>query len=272
MSIDQFAHMLRHTATGGGDITPYRYGHIATYDMDQHRIRAIIPSLTDQDGTPMLSPWMPMGTLSAGAGFGIQVIYAGGASTTNPTAGEQVLVGFFDRQRGVSAVPCMFFHANHPPPATNLPKKSDGYGSDAAKPAPGDVIISAPSATEGGANSFVRMRQSGDVEAWIAGKLLADAIGDVDVTTETGNVNVNVTKGDANIIVAQGNATIQAAQTVNVVGAAIRLGKALNDTLLQLCNSAFWTNFSLHTHNRGAPPDPQFQPTQAMLTQTVTAE
>lgn len=268
--MDEFGHLIRHAASMGGEATPFRYGHIASYDPMQHRVRCIIPSLNDQDGVPLLSNWMPMGTLSAGAGFGVQVIYRGGATVTNPTDGEQVMIGVFDRQRGVAAVPCMFYHASNQPPATNLPTMQDGYSGAADPVVPGDLIISAPPAQEGGANSFIRLRQSGAIQIWSAGQVSADVIGGVSVVVNTGNVDLTVAQGDATVAVTQGNATLQAAQTVNIIGAAIRLSSALADALQQLCNAAFWTNFNTHTHNRGAPPD---QPaTESMLTQTVTAE
>lgn len=263
MQGDEFGHMIRHLATQGGDLTPFRYGHIASYDATQHRVRCIIPSMTDQDGTPLLSGWMPMGTLSAGSGFGIQAVYQGGASVANPTAGEQVLIGVFDRQRGVAAVPCIFYHANSKPPATNLPTTEDGYASNASAVQPGDLIISAPPQQAGGANSFVRLRQSGVIEVWSAGALNADVQGDINVTNEGAN-NISVTCPN-------GNVTVQAPNgTVNIIGAAVRLGRAITDSMLQLCNSAFATNFSTHTHGGGPPPD---QPTtQVMLTQTTVAE
>lgn len=262
MQGDEFAHLIRHMATQGGDAVPFRYGHIASYDPTQHRVRCIIPSMTDQDGTPLLSPWMPMGTLSAGAGFGIQQIYAGGATAANPTAGEQVLIAIFDKQRGVSAVPAVFFNAGANPPATNLPTTQDGYGSNAAPVAPGDLIISAPSQQTGGANSFIRARKSGVIEVWCAGALNADVLGDINATTETGNLSVTVSKGNATVSVPNGTASVYAT--------AIRLGKAATDTLLQLLNSAFWTNFNIHTHGSG--PVPTQQATQAMMTQVTTAE
>jgi hypothetical protein len=262
MHADQFGHMLRHVATQGGDVTPFRYGHIASYDPTQHRVRCIIPSMTDQDGTPLLSPWMPMGTLSAGSGYGVQVIYAGGATVENPTAGEQVLIAFFDKQRGVAAVPCLFHNTTAKPPATDLPTTADGYSAGADAAVPGDIIIAAPPATAGGANSFVRIRQSGQIQIWSAGQVSADIVGGLTATVNTGDATVTVLKGSATLSAAQG--------TVNIVGSAIRLSKAIGDQLLQLCNSAFWNNFNIHHHGNGAGPTPPAD--QTMLTQVLTAE
>lgn len=254
MSGDQLVHMLRHVSSQGGDLVPFRYGHVANYDPTQHRARVIIPSMTDDTGQPLLSGWMPVSTMSSGVGYGVQVILQGGATADNPTGGEQVLVGVFDRQRGVAAVLAQFYHGNAPPPATNLPTQKDGFGSDATAAVPGDVIISAPPATSGGANSFVRLRQSGVIEIWAAGAVNADVQGPVNIVAEGTNP-----------------ITIQAAGgVVNILGAAVRLGRAATDTLKQLLTIDFWTNFNVHTHGAGPVPD---QPaTQAMLTQTTTAE
>lgn len=254
--------MIRHAAALGGDTTPFRYGHIATYDPAQHRVRCIIPSMSDENGNPLLSGWMPMGTLSAGAGYGMQVIYQGGATVTNPTAGEQVMISVFDRQRGVAAVPCMFYHAASTPPATNLPSKEDGYNTAADVSVPGDVIISAPSQTAGGANSFIRVRTSGQIQIWSAGPVTADVIGGLTATVNTGDVDITVAKG---------NATVQATTgVVNVLGTAIRLAANLTDAVLSLCNYNLWTTFNVHTHGNSGPPSPQALP--SALTTIVSAE
>lgn len=270
MSLDQFAHMLRHTASQGGDIKPHVYGHIASYDPDQHRVRCIIPSMTDQDGNPLLSPWMPMGTMSAGAGYGIQVIYQGGATAQNPTSGEQVQINLFDKQRGVSAVPCTYFHATNKPPATNLPTTDDGYSAAADQVAAGDIIISAPPAQSGGANSFVRVRKNGQIQIWSAGLVSADVIGGLTATINTGDANITIAKGDATLTATQGNVTVQSAQTVNILSAAIRLGANLADNLLRLCKDNFRTIYNAHTHPNNGFPVPLADDTT--VTSIVTAE
>ena len=223
MSADQLTHLIRHAASQGGDVTPYRYGHIATYDPLLHRVRCVVPSMTDQDGTPSLSGWMPLATMSAGDGYGVQVIPFGGATVDDPTAGEQVVIGVFDRQRGVAAVQAMFYHANAPPPATNLPTAADGFGADATAATPGDVIISAPPVTAGGANSFVRLRQSGVIEIWAAGATNIDVIGDVNVKTETGNVAVTAVKGNATVSALAGVVDFDT-PTVNCSGTVVATG------------------------------------------------
>jgi hypothetical protein len=279
MSLDQFAHMLRHVATQGGEEKPHVYGHIASYDPMQHRVRCIIPSMMDQDGVPTLSPWMPMGTMSAGAGYGIQVIYQGGATVENPTAGEQVKIDLFDKQRGVSVSPCTFFHATNRPPATNLPTTADGYGTAADAAVAGDVIISAPSQQPGGANSFIRVRKSGQVQVWSAGLVSADVIGGINVTVNTGDVNITIAQGNASITLAQGNATltaatgnvtVQAAQTVNIIGAVIRFSSAVGDALHSLCTDVFQGLYNRHTHPNNGVPNLQADATS--MTRVVSAE
>jgi hypothetical protein len=205
---------------------------------------------------------MPMGTLSAGNGYGVQVIYQGGATVDNPTAGEQVLIATFDRQRGVSAVPCMFYGGGITPPNADLPKQSDGFSTSATAGAPGDVIISAPPAQAGGANSFIRLRQDGTIQIWAAGQVSADIQGGLSATVNTGNVNLTVNQGNATIMAASG--------TVSVFATAIMLGKAAGDTLLTLCTSAFQALFNSHTHGEGPPPDQQAGPNT--MTSVVTAE
>lgn len=268
--MDQLGHMIRHVAQQGGEPTPFRYGHIATYDPALHRVRCIIPSMTDQDGNPTLSPWMPIGTLSAGAGFGVQVVYQGGATIQNPTAGEQVLIATFDRQRGVSAVAGIFYHSNSVPPSTNLPTTDDGYSVAADPAVPGDVIISTPPTTDGGANSFVRLRKDGTIQIWSAGQVSANIIGGLSATVNTGDVDLNVAKGSVNANIATGNATVTCRGVVSIFAGAIKLGAAVSDALLQLCNTRLWEVFNAHGHPGGGPPSPQ-APDDA-LTTVLTAE
>lgn len=209
---DELVHLFRQAAQQGVlEYRPHIYGHIASYDPLKHRVRCIVPSLTDEDGTPLLTPWMPMGTLSAGDGYGIQVVYKGGANADNPTAGEQVEISLYDRVRGVAAATSVFHHATTPPPATNLPKKDDGYPDDAAAIAGGDVIISTDSPTKGAANTFMRFRANGDLEVWGCTVLNANILGDINATTVNGNINATASKGDVSVLASLGNISVTAA-------------------------------------------------------------
>lgn len=225
---DELVHLIKQTATQNGDVKPFLYGHIASYDPTQNRVRCIIPSMTDQDGNPTLSPWMPMLSGSTGGGYGVQYVPFGGATIDNPTAGEQVLIGMFDRQRGVSCALGMFYHGTNPPPASNLPQPSDGYASGAAATAPGDFIISSPPVTAGGATSFIRLRQNGNIEIWAAAQLNTNIIGDTNLTVG-GDATISV-KGAAQVSVT-GNVTVTSqgeinldAPTVNCSGTVIAQG------------------------------------------------
>jgi hypothetical protein len=167
---DELVHLIRHIAGQAAHThRPFIYGHIANYDPAAHKVRCIVPSMQDEEGNPLLSPWMPIGSPWAGAGYGIQIVYMGGATIQNPTAGEQVMIGRFDQGWGVTAAPCMFFNNSHRPPATNLPE-----GAPAA--APGDIFISNPSGT------LLRFHPNGDLEAYCTGNLITNVSGNATIT------------------------------------------------------------------------------------------
>ena len=71
----------------------FRFGYISNYDPATHRVRCLIPSMRDDDGTPNLSPWMPLGSPFVGAnGAGIQWVPKASATVENPTGGEQCMI------------------------------------------------------------------------------------------------------------------------------------------------------------------------------------
>jgi hypothetical protein len=259
---DELTHLIKQAAAQMGETKPFLYGHISSYDPTQHRVRCVIPSMTDTDGNPTLSPWMPMLTPMSGAGYGVQSVPFGGATLDDPTKGEQVLIGMFDRQRGVAAVLGMFYHGTNPPPASNLPSQNDGYQNAAAANSPGDLIISAPPQTDGGANSFIRLRQNGNIEVWAASQANINVLGDVNLTIG-GNATATVT-GDASVTAA----------TVTVVGSAIKMTRAIGDALHTLCTDVFQVLFNSHTHLAGdSPTSPPLQPADATtMTTVLTAE
>lgn len=236
MIADELSHLIKQLVSQAMiDQRPFAYGHIASYDDKTHRVRCIIPSMQDHNGQPLLSPWMPMGTLSAGAGYGMQVVYAGGATAENPTGGEQVLIGLFDRQRGVAAVPAMFFSGASHPPSMNLP-------ANAPAVAAGDVLLSNPS------GSLIRLHPNGDMELYGSAKLIATIQGDATVTTQG---NASVTAAGNAALTATGDATITAGGTARILAPVVQLGKAATDTLLGLCTSAFRDWVQTHVHSNG---------------------
>ncbi len=239
MTSDELSVLIKHHALQAViDQRPFVYGHIANYDAATHRVRCIIPSMTDDNGTPLLSPWMPMATMSAatagnGATYGGQIIYQGGATAQNPTSGEQVVIGLFDRQRGVAVCLGTTFNGSSASPATKLP---EGASPNAA----GDFLWSNPS------GSLIRVRANGDVEVWSAAKLIANITGDADATIG-GNATVNIT----------GSTTVISQGTVSVIAPLIKLAGAVGDTLQNLCTTAFRTWAASHVHGNSGPPSTQ---------------
>jgi hypothetical protein len=231
---DELSHVIRqHVGQAMIDQRPFVYGHIANYDPAGHRVRCIIPSMTDDNGVPLLTPWMPMSSMSAGPpgqpGYGGQIIYQGGATAQNPTAGEQVVIALFDRNRGVAAALGTFYNEGSGTPASNLPQ-------NAAPNAPGDVLWSNP-------KSLIRIRANGDVEIWGAAKLITNITGDADVTIG-GNANVAVT----------GSTTVTSKGTASIFAPVIQLAAAAGDALQHFCTTAFRNWAAVHVHGNSGPP------------------
>ena len=176
---DELGHLIRQLA-GQQDIEfrPLAYAHIASYDASTHRIRVIVPSLRDDDPAPTLSGWIPMVAGQVGNGYGVQSAPFGGATVANPTGGEQVILGLFDKMHGVVACLGQTFNGVSLPPATAL----------SAPVLPGETVIFNK------AGSFVRLHANGDVEVNTKGKTLVNAVGDVNIVT-AGNVNLGALGG-----------------------------------------------------------------------------
>lgn len=247
---DELSHIIKqHVSQAMVDQRPFVYGHIANYDPATHRVRCIIPSMVDDNGTPLLTPWMPMASQSAGPsgqpGYGSQIIYQGGATAQNPTDGEQVIIGLFDRHRGVAAALGTCFNEQSPPPAANLP---DG----AAPTEAGDVLLANP-------KSLIRIRANGDIEVWGSAKLIANITGDTDIAIG-GNAAVSIT----------GSATVTSGGAATLVAPLIQLTKAAGNALMSFCTTAFHDWAATHIHGTGPPPSTQPPPTG--LTSVVQGE
>lgn len=231
---DELSHLIKHhVAQAMIDQRPFVYGHIANYDPATHRVRCIIPSMLDDGGAPLLSPWMPMASMSAaaaggGGAYGGQVIYQGGATAQNPTAGEQVVIGLFDRHRGVSVCLGTLFNAGAAPPATKLPES-------APPSAAGDFLWSNPSGT------LFRIRANGDLEVWGSANVIANI---------TGDATVNV-KGDT---------TVTTSGVATIVAPVIKLTKKIGDALQAFCTTAFRDWAASHTHLNTSIPTTQPPP------------
>jgi hypothetical protein len=191
MSADELVHLIRQAAgQSQHDYRPFVYGHIASYDPERHRVRCIVPSMSEEDGSPTLTPWMPMGTLATGTG----------------------------------ATPVQA----------------------------GAIIISSPASETGGeANTFVRVKGTGEVEIYGAKTLTVNVLGQIDLNCNNGDVNLT----------AKGNVVVKAA--------AVMLGTALT-ALQKLCTQAFHDWVVTHTHPNTLPPNTA-APVNS-LTSTTTSE
>lgn len=189
--MDQFMHLLKQGAQQQTqEIRPFVFGHIANVDPTTSRIRAVLPTLRGDDGTPVLTPWMKLGTIFSGNGYGFQVAPKGGASLENPTAGEQVLVSIVDSGSGVTLSAVMTFSDAQPPPFPDLVGGECGLMAD------------------GG--SFV--------------KLKADK--SITIDTSTGNGNVIVNAGTGKTTVNADEVDVVAATKVKVTAPDIELGRS----------------------------------------------
>lgn len=234
---DQISHLIKqHVADAlSGYEADHIYGHIASYDPALHRVRVVIPSRRDDDGNPVLTPWMPLGTMGLGQNGGVQYHPFAGATQENPTAGEQCIVSVLDRQRGTVVASCLFFNGGDLPPSQSLPTSKPSQ--------PGEYLIRHTS------GSLIRLHANGDVEVNAAGKLIANSVGDATVH-------------------AQGQATVQSDQQANITAPAINVGSS-GEGLHKLVTDAFMVVFNGHVHGNSGGPSPQM--TTADLTSVLSA-
>ena len=162
---DELLHLVKHGAQQqAGDFRPSVYGHVASYDPETHRVRLIIPSLRDEGGTPVMTPWMPLMTLSVGNGWGLQWAPKCGATLEKPTLGEQMQVHVMERSQGVAiAVPSTYNEVMKAP----WPKMKAGEFSIKHEK-----------------GSFLYIHENGDVEINTQGKTIINATDNVEVTTQ----------------------------------------------------------------------------------------
>jgi len=199
MIYDELAHLIKQNAAmQQASFQPFAFAHIATFDPATNRVKVVVPSLRDSDTAPTMSGWIPMLAQSAGGGYGVQIIPYGGATATNPTGGEQVVIGLFRNINGVPSISAVclgltFNVPNAPPDVTIEPP-----------PQPGDVVIFTRS------GSYLRVQSTGEID------VNAQAVG----ANITAQGTVNVTSTGNTTIAAQGNTSLSAAGTVTVTGTA----------------------------------------------------
>ncbi len=142
---DEIMHMVKQAAAQqAGDYKPFVYGHIASYDPTLHRVKLIVPSMRDDDDKPVLTGWMPLGTLGVGDSYGVQIAPVGGATFDEPTKGEQALIKVIDPDQGTGLAAHLAFNNTMAPPFKDLK--------------PGEIAV------KGQAGAYLRMHQSGDIE------------------------------------------------------------------------------------------------------------
>jgi hypothetical protein len=251
--VDELTHQIKHAAAQQeGPWRPSLYGHVASYDPATHRVRLVIPSLDDGDGNYVLTGWMPLGTMMAGAGWGVQIAPLGGATIANPTGGELCRVSLIERNYGAAVCAEMVFNQVNTPPFTDLQG--------------GEMGIKALS------GSFLRFHASGQVELNLpTGDLAATVVqGNITATAEQGNVTVAATQGDAIVSAPAGTSSVTA-QTVTLTAsqgmefvAPFIHGSNGSQTLYGLMLSTIIAKFNTHTHPVGGgdsgPPSVLFDP------------
>lgn len=213
------------------------YGRVSSYDPALHRVRVLFPSLRNEDGSPAISPWLPLGSGWVGNGFGLQIAPFGGATPQNPSAGEACVVTLLERTYGVTAAAHLIFDDLGTPPNTAL--------------GAGEAVVKHSSGTE------LYFKSNGDLVATVVGALTANVTGDASVTT-------------------QANATVTAAGTAAVLAPVIKLGRALTDTLYAFCTSIFetWVEGHVHSNGNGGADTgpPTTSPPAGSITSVVSGE
>lgn len=175
MMNDELVHVIKGLVQQAmQEFRPFVYAHISNWDPVAHAVRVVVPSIRDdQTGDPLMSGWLPLGTMQAGNGVGIQVAPLGGASTQNPTAGEQVLVALNERGTGVASVVTMFFNNKSAAPSPTLVSTLKA----------GEMV-----ATSNGI--VVRWHSDGTFEVTTNGPIQLTAQKDVDLTSIGGKVSI----------------------------------------------------------------------------------
>ena len=240
LGIDEVLHRVKQASSqqepGFGSSTR---GYVASYDPNRHAVRVYLPTLRDENDTPVLTDWIPISGPWVGRNFGFQWIPEQGATEENPTLGEPVLVHILDQQRGILVAGGFFYHDSMQPPATNPALTS--------KLQPSEGVLMHKTGT------YVRFYSNGNVEINSTDQLIVNTQG-----------NVTVTAG--------GNVKVQTSGLVQVFAGTIQLASSAMSTLFQLCTNVFFSWSISHTHGTGPPPNNPPSPQAGSLTRVVTAE
>ena len=188
---DEFQHLIKHAVQQQtNDYRPFVYGHVSSWDPVLHRVRCIVPTLRDESGTPVLTPWMPIDEAAVGNGWGQQHGIVGGATFEKPTAGEQVKISIVERVQGVAVVAARTYNQVMAAPFPKMMPGEQGY-----KHASGTMMYFHDDGSveitqgKGKGQSVTDPPQQGTTSSF-----LIDKDGNVSLTTanaKTGNINIS---------------------------------------------------------------------------------
>jgi phage gp45-like len=242
------------------DYAPFVYGHIASYDPLTHRVRLILPSIRNEDGTPVLTSWMPLGSMG-GAGWGIQIAPMGGATQQNPTQGELCIVQRLDRTQGIQVCASMIWNQVNQPPFTTLQPGEIGLQSQSGSSLKmtNDKNVTVTSGAK------LNMTVTGDINITTQGKTTVTSTGDLGITTQ-GSTTINST-GNCTLN-SSGNLTLAALGSLAITATSAAIG-AVGGTVHKLVTDAFEALFNAHVHS-GVPGGDTGPPTVAMTSAQLT--
>lgn len=176
---DELIHSIMHVAQlQAGVHLPVLYAHVSDYDQSFNRVRVMIPAWGDGTGAPLLTGWIPLQSPMVGNKAGFQYCMKGGASFTNPTAGELVELLVMDESNGAYIAASPVYTTKMVPPAVILPDTMN----------PGELLVAHESGT------FIYMQQGGGLQfqssklAFFGGTVVAQPSIQGTLTDNTGGV------------------------------------------------------------------------------------
>ncbi len=122
LEADELLHLIKQVCRDEmGDGQRTTLGYISAYDSPTHQVKVMIPTFrtSDADGNPqpVVTDWIPLGSVWVGNGFGMQIApYYAAATAANPGSGEQVQLVVIDDENGLSVAAQYFYNTTFPPP------------------------------------------------------------------------------------------------------------------------------------------------------------
>lgn len=172
---DELVHTLLHMSQlQQGVRLPFVWAHVAEYDPSTHTVRCLIPIYREGSSAPTLTGWLPVMPMMAGPNVGIQYAFKGGASYSNPTNGELVLVLILDDAFGAYVAIGPWFNSIMTPP------------SQVVNLSPGELLIRHAD------GQYIYLKNDGSIS-------LITSSGAINLTT--GSNPINLTTGSGQSIV-----------------------------------------------------------------------